>query len=458
MSHQEIPSRAISSGLKLKSMSLLKRARLRSVKARAGAASPKPRRPKAWWWRGASFLSIAYLVASQALLDLPGWSASAFGFAVLLAGLLVAGAYYGVWRLRVGTWLLVPLLFVCYGLLRCFSGISETSPFGTFAQLVSAFLGGTALALALRAGVSFKTLVYAQLAANLLQIVTVLSGLAPQPITDEETFRYAGITGNPNTLGLQLTFGACLIWLLPRKAGVLPCAFAFAAVAFALAVTGSRKTLLISLCFLVLVFIQSVVLVPRKRRRLMAVLAVVTLCLTGLFAGHWLYQNGAEILAVRRALDYDDSSYRTRSEMVQQGLQLWRQAPLFGNGLDAFRGLSGQGTYSHNNYVELLCNLGLVGALLFYTVYLHVLLRSVRAPLVLRFYCWMFILVLLLADFAYVSYTSKQAVMILMILLVVPTSRFAFEPSRSSGAPPGAPSGGQPKHHHARPRRFILGA
>ncbi len=395
---------------------------------------------------------MAYIVASQALLDIPGWSASALLFAVLLAGLLAAGAFYGVWRLHLGKWTVLPLVFLCYSLLRCFPGIKDTAPFDTFAQLASAFLGGIALALALRVGVSFKALVYAQLAVNLLQIVIVLSGQGPEPLPGEDTFRYTGLTGNANLLALQLTLGACLIWLLPRKAGVLPCAFAVGAVIFAVAVTGSRKAILIGLFFLILVFIQAVVLVPKKRRRLMVASAVATACLSGLFLGHWIYQNGAEILAVRRTLDYEDSSYRKRADMAEQGLKLWQQAPVFGNGLDAFRGLSGQGTYAHNNYVELLCDLGLVGTLLFYTLHAQVLIRAARARPLLRLYCSIFVVMLLLADVGYVSYTSKQSVMILMILTVVTTSRYAFrrrQRSRKHGGPgrPGLKS---------KPRRFVM--
>jgi len=61
-------------------------------------------------------------------------------------------------------------------------------------------------------------------------------------------------------------------------------------------------------------------------------------------------------------------------------------------------------------------------------------------------------LVLLLADFGYVSYTTKQSVMILMILTVVPTSRYAFKHRRHSveneAAPPSSPRPG--------PRRFVM--
>ncbi|NUM88849.1 MAG: hypothetical protein HUU37_06575, partial [Bdellovibrionales bacterium] len=135
-----------------------------------------------------------------------------------------------------------------------------------------------------------------------------------------------------------------------------------------------------------------------------------------------------------------------------QGLQLWQQAPLFGNGLDAFRGLSGQGTYAHNNYVELLCDLGLLGTLLFYALHAQVLLRAHQARPTLRFYCWVFVVMLLLADMGYVSYTSKQSVMILMLLTVVTTSRYAYQHRRTSKARHGL----RHREERAMRRRFVF--
>jgi O-antigen ligase len=306
----------------------------------------------------------------------------------------------------------------------------------------------------LKAGVRFRWLVYAQVISNLLQIIIVLSGLGPAPEPGEDTFRYAGMTGNANALALQLTLGACLIWLLPRRAGWFPCLFAFGGVAFALAVTGSRKAVLVAFFFLVLVCMQAASLLPKGRhRRLWLTVATAVPCLLGLFLAPVIYQHGQDILAVQRTVEYDDSSYRTRTEMIRQGIELWLQAPLFGNGLDSFRALSGQETYSHNNYVELLCGIGLVGTLLFYAIHTQVLMRAARAHRSLKHYCWVFILMLLLADIGYVSYKSKQSIMILMVLMVVPTSRYALEHDHFV-AELRAPAH---KRFKPRPRRFVLG-
>ena len=290
--------------------------------------------------------------------------------------------------------------------------------------------------------------------ATCCRLSIVLSGLGPAPQPGEETFRYAGITGNANALALQLTLGACMIWLLPRKSGLFPCFFAFGAVAFALAATGSRKGVLVAFFFLVLVCIQAANLLPKGRyRHLLISLAIGAPCMLGLFLAPMIHQHAQDLLAIQRTVEYDDSSYQTRTDMIHQGIGLWLQAPLFGNGLDSFRGLSGQGTYAHNNYVELLCGIGLVGMLLFYAIHAQVLFHAARTHRLLKHCCWLFILMLLLVDSGYVSYYCKQSIMILMVLMVVTTSRYALKhdhsvPERRASAL---------KRFKPRPRRFVLG-
>ena len=423
---------------------------LRQVRRKKRSAEERKR---AWWLGGATGLSVAYIVASQALVDLPGWSSLGVLFAIVLAGVLVAGHAFSIWKLRLGKWLWVPAAFMAYCVLRSFSGVSESKPWDVILMLVSAFLGGLAVAIALQSGVRFRWLVYAQVASNLIQIVIILFGLGPEPDLGEDTFRYAGITGNANQLALQLTLGACMIWLLPRKSGLIPCIFAFLAVGFALAVTGSRKALLTAFFFFVLAFIQSRDLVPRHKRRLFYRWAIGGACLLLLVGSPLLYKYGQDVVAVRRTMEFsDDSSYVTRTEMIQQGLQLWKQSPLFGNGTDAFRGLSGRGTYSHNNYVELLCDLGIVGVVLFYALHVQVVVHALRVHRTLKFYCCTFIAMMFLADVGYVSYTSKQAIMILMLLMVATTSRYAAKAKpvivehRASSS----------KAFRMRPRRFLM--
>ena len=56
-----------------------------------------------------------------------------------------------------------------------------------------------------------------------------------------------------------------------------------------------------------------------------------------------------------------------RADLIRAALEGWAKKPLFGNGFNTFTLLNThQGTYAHNNFAEMLFNVGLVGTLLYY--------------------------------------------------------------------------------------------
>lgn len=69
----------------------------------------------------------------------------------------------------------------------------------------------------------------------------------------------------------------------------------------------------------------------------------------------------------------------SRALLAEYGIQWFKERPLFGYGLNAFRELSnqtaifaGRNFYAHNNYIELLVDVGLVGTLLYYSFVIYV--------------------------------------------------------------------------------------
>lgn len=72
-------------------------------------------------------------------------------------------------------------------------------------------------------------------------------------------------------------------------------------------------------------------------------------------------------------LDSRDWSTYYRMQMIEEGLSLFNQHPLIGFGTDTYQFVSSFGTYSHNNYIELLANNGIIGFLAYYWVYLIII-------------------------------------------------------------------------------------
>lgn len=70
-----------------------------------------------------------------------------------------------------------------------------------------------------------------------------------------------------------------------------------------------------------------------------------------------------------------DSSTQTRMLLVEFGVEMFKQKMWTGYGIANFRDLKvsflgGMELYAHNNYIELLVDIGLIGTLLYYSIYL----------------------------------------------------------------------------------------
>jgi len=77
-----------------------------------------------------------------------------------------------------------------------------------------------------------------------------------------------------------------------------------------------------------------------------------------------------------------DASTQTRLNLIEWGIDWFKKRPIFGYGLSNFRALMKRyhpgmtAFYSHNNYVELLVNCGIVGTVIYYLLYAVILVKS----------------------------------------------------------------------------------
>lgn len=369
-----------------------------------------------WFLRTLTVASIGYIVSSQGMMNLAGYSLLGIVFAVLLLALVIVGRLVGTFRFKSLGWVWVSAVFVGFCLVRALPETGGDWPMDALFHLASAFVGGIGVGLALQAGVPFKAIVWALTITNLANIGAGFFGIGTQAPDPD---RFAGLTGNANELALQLTLGACLIWISPRKAGALAGCLAVGAVGYAFINTGSRKLLLMAPVFLFLVLFQLAYGVKKRNGRLAVVLiGLVLLLCVGL--APMILERSKNVATVQRALTYENNhSYNIRVDMVHQAIRFWQASPVLGMGTDAFRRISGYGMYAHNNYAELLCDLGVLGTLLFYGIHFYILFKCLRLAMPLKLYCMVFVVMLLVLDMGAVSYYRKQTVMILMILASV---------------------------------------
>jgi len=101
------------------------------------------------------------------------------------------------------------------------------------------------------------------------------------------------------------------------------------------------------------------------------------------------------------------SSTAIRKELIEFGLVAFQSNPLFGYGLDNFRVLT-TGQYAHNNPVELLVGVGLIGTILYYGIHVSLLKKIYEMKASeLKYLLYFFVVCILLMDLTTVSYGTK---------------------------------------------------
>ena len=115
----------------------------------------------------------------------------------------------------------------------------------------------------------------------------------------------------------------------------------------------------------------------------------------------------------------NESSISLRIYMVKYGLELFKANPLIGYGINNYEILLkkdiGIITYAHNNYIELLVDVGILGAIVYYAMYVNAIICLLKSKnnLNLRYLFLTFLLSILIIDFASVNYYSKHIYIVL---------------------------------------------
>ena len=208
---------------------------------------------------------------------------------------------------------------------------------------------------------------------NLLLNSTVLDG------------RYY-IGSNANVMGMNgaYLFGFLLYGAKEAKWKKIHLNILAALVAVVTVLTGSRKALLMLVLFFAGYFFFWK---PEKNmgkfvRRLIVMACICAVVIFLLMKVEVLYDaigNRLESLYLQWIQGEGvDNSATTRERMIAIGMDMFQRAPIFGSGHNTFKFYSGYNTYSHNNYVELLVSVGVVGLLLYYLPLLYFTFQAMK--------------------------------------------------------------------------------
>ncbi len=112
-----------------------------------------------------------------------------------------------------------------------------------------------------------------------------------------------------------------------------------------------------------------------------------------------------------------DNSLYMRSYYIEMAKEMFSEAPIIGKGMGNFARIIDEtynvaGVYSHNNYWQILSELGIIGFLLYYSLYLVTIIRLLKNSFVnksrLSLVFLTFMILLLLLETGLVTYNSKM--------------------------------------------------
>lgn len=188
---------------------------------------------------------------------------------------------------------------------------------------------------------------------------------------------------NINTVGMFCAFGVVVQfdkWLYNKKFHFsMP--FVMISV-LVVACTQSRKALLLMVigCVMLVVmknydkenFLQSIF----KIAVVLVALGALMFAISQMSVFSGVQERLAQLFSIFTGVGELDSGSVNRQYLVELGLKVWRENPIFGIGLNCTRILVNQAighdAYLHNNYIELLCATGLIGFLLYYGMYIYI--------------------------------------------------------------------------------------
>lgn len=269
-----------------------------------------------------------------------------------------------------------------------------------------------------------RVFMWACVAASALGLLILGSSLSTGRLSANASVLGDQVDLNPNTLGMLAAYAflATLFTSMKKKSAAYFGVLAWCIIVVLL--SGSRKSLLaVVVGAFILAFLSS----PKGRTRVIlgAVISTSLLYQLVIYSPVLYSVIGYRLEAVIdyfQGASFVEGSLSSRTAYIELGWKAFLERPWTGYGLDCFRLLQGAyGTYSHNNYIELLVSVGLVGTAIFYLPYIVSLRLGFKARTEGRVTADLGIalfVVILFTDYSMVSYFDRLTLLVAMMALV----------------------------------------
>lgn len=215
-------------------------------------------------------------------------------------------------------------------------------------------------------------------------IMCLIFMLTSDPFTWGSDHVTCGITGmHRNNLGCIAAFSVILaMWLKERDQKAKYVKYSIPILICGSLFSGSRTSWVVILLALIMFSLLQENRSKRLNRFLLGILIVLvvgfilsSIDMSSSIAGKYLYR----IVAIFND-SYTDSSMSYRSVLRLNAMQLFLKSPIIGNGLEATRAYNASiglaSISAHSNYFELLACYGIVGFVMYYSIYVSIIKKG----------------------------------------------------------------------------------
>ncbi len=238
--------------------------------------------------------------------------------------------------------------------------------------------------------------------------------------------RIGELLGNINAVGMMLDIPSlfCVYFILfEKKYWYLPATLICIGVVLATGSRGAIGMLIFGILLLLYFNTQGNIKGRLKGVVLGAIILVLSYFL--LFEIPFFYQIAGSrienILKFIHSEKINEGSIVIRSFMIKFGLDIFKENPIIGYGINNYRVFLGKEigwmTYAHNNYIELLVGIGIIGTTIYYSMHISLLssLFRLKDKSGLKFLFLSFLLPIFVIDFASVNYYDKHIFIVLAL-------------------------------------------
>lgn len=114
-----------------------------------------------------------------------------------------------------------------------------------------------------------------------------------------------------------------------------------------------------------------------------------------------------------------DYSARERAGLLNLAIEVWLQSPVWGSGLNGFSYYAAimlRDTFCHNNYLEILTGVGIIGLAIYYSQHLLIFKGALKSPLLEKTVVIAVIVQMLVAHVTVVFFALKLEVVFIVLL------------------------------------------